>query len=176
VEPFPVITRGAAVYHGPVVGVVHLFKYSFWPSLADQLTGLIAERLHALYPGWRPDALIPVPLHKKRLRWRGFNQSLLLAERLAEFWKTPLIEPLARVRNTTPQVRLEPEARLANITGAFSVINEESVRGKRLCILDDVSTTGSTLGECVRVLLEAGAREVRALVLALPHSPKAELL
>jgi len=176
VEPFPVETRGAAVYHGAIVPLVHLFKYSFWPSLADQLSGLIIERLHALFPAWQPEALIPVPLHKRRLRWRGFNQSLLLAKRLSPVWRVPVVEPLKRTRNTLPQVRLEPEARLVNIAGAFTITDIEAIRGKRLCLLDDVSTTGSTLGECARVLLEAGAAEVRALVLALPRSPEAELL
>lgn len=167
-DPFPVILRGTARYREPLVRLISEFKYDFWPSLADQLSNLFVERAHALFGSWRPDLVIPVPLHVKRFRWRGFNQSLLLARRLAAHWGAELAEPLARTRNTIPQASLPTELRLTNVAGAFAVTDEPSVTGRRICLVDDVSTTGSTIRECGRMLREAGAAEVRAYVLSRP--------
>lgn len=167
-DPFPVILRGTAHYRKPLVQLIQSFKYDFWPSLADQLSNLFIERAHALFGSWRPDLVIPVPLHYRRLRWRGFNQSLLLARRLAAHWGAELIEPLSRTRNTIPQASLPTELRLTNVAGAFDVKNEHPIIGRRICLVDDVSATGSTIRECTKVLREAGATEVRAYVLALP--------
>jgi len=164
----PVTLRGTALYREPLVQLIKEFKYRFWPTLAEQLSGLFAERADALFGAWRPVIIIPVPLHSKRLRWRGFNQSRLLAQRLAAHWGVPLGEPLVRVRNTVPQVKLPDEARLTNLAGAFAVGDPRAVDGRRVLLVDDVSTTGSTLLECARELYKAGATEVRAYVLARP--------
>jgi ComF family protein len=168
VSPFPVTMRGTAVYTQPLVGLLHEFKYDFWPSLAEQLGDLFVERAGALFGPWRPDVVVPVPLHVKRLRWRGFNQSRLLAKRVAAHWGIELAEPLVRVRNTIPQATLPVEARLTNVAGAFAVRDPAIVEGRRVCLVDDVSTTGSTISECGKVLREAGVTEVRAYVLARP--------
>jgi ComF family protein len=166
--PFPVVMRGTARYGEPLVRLITQFKYDFWPSLSDQLGELFVERADALFGPWRPDTVVPVPLHVKRLRWRGFNQSRLLAKRVAAHWGVPLAEPLVRVRNTIPQASLPVEARLTNVAGAFVVKDEKTVRGGKVCLVDDVSTTGSTIRECGKMLREAGATEVRAYVLARP--------
>jgi len=167
-KPFPVTMRGTAVYTQPLVRLLHEFKYDFWPSLAEQLGDLFVERAGALFGDWRPDAVVPVPLHVKRLRWRGFNQSRLLAKRVAACWGVELAEPLVRVRNTVPQAQLPVEARLTNVAGAFAVRDAATVDGRRICLVDDVSATGSTILECGKVLRKAGATEVRAYVLARP--------
>jgi ComF family protein len=167
-NPFPVTMRGTAVYAEPLIRLLHEFKYDFWPSLAEQLGDLFVERAYALFGAWRPDTVVPVPLHVKRLRWRGFNQSRLLAVRVAGHWGVPLTEPLVRVRNTVPQVNLPAEARRTNVAGAFAVRDAGMVDGKRICLVDDISTTGSTILECGKALREAGATEVRAYVLARP--------
>ncbi|MCX7021165.1 MAG: ComF family protein [bacterium] len=168
VSPFSVTLRGTALYTQPLIRLLYEFKYDFWPSLADQLGDLFVERAHALFGPWRPEVVVPVPLHVKRLRWRGFNQSRLLAKRVAAHWGVPLAEPLVRVRNTIPQATLPAEARLTNVAGAFAVRDPGIVAGRRVCLVDDVSTTGSTILECGKVLREAGATEVRAYVLARP--------
>jgi ComF family protein len=168
VAPFPVTLRGTARYAEPLIRLLYEFKYDFWPSLADQLGDLFVERAHALFGPWRPEVVVPVPLHVKRLRWRGFNQSRLLAKRVAAHWGVPLAEPLVRVRNTIPQFKLPKEARLTNVARAFAVRDPGVVAGRRVCLVDDVSTTGSTIRECGKVLREAGATEVRAYVLARP--------
>jgi ComF family protein len=167
-KPFPVTLRGTALYTEPLVRLLFEFKYKFWPTMVEQLGDLFVERAGALFGPWRPDAVVPVPLHVKRLRWRGFNQSRLLAKRLAACWDVPLAEPLARVRNTIPQATLPEEARRTNVAGAFAVRNAGMVDGRRICLVDDVSATGSTILECAKALREAGAVEVRAYVLARP--------
>ena len=168
VSPFPVTLRGTARYTEPLIRLLHEFKYGFWPTMSEQLADLFVERAGALFGPWRPEVVVPVPLHVKRLRWRGFNQSRLLAKRVAAHWGVPLAEPLARVRNTIPQAQLPEEARRTNVAGAFAVKDAGIVAGRRVCLVDDVSTTGSTIRECGRVLREAGATEVRAYVLARP--------
>jgi ComF family protein len=118
------------------------------------------------------DLLIPVPLHAARLRWRGFNQSLLLARELASAWQmsaNPFV--LRRCRSTPPQVGLDERARRRNVRGAFEVADRASVKGRAVLLVDDVFTTGATVNECAVTLRRAGARYVDVLVLArvLPH-------
>lgn len=113
------------------------------------------------------DSIIPVPLHKRRLRWRGFNQALMLAREISEItgiWVDP--NTLIRVRYTRPQTRLPFKERSENVKGAFEVARETFVRDRSVLLVDDVATTGSTLTECARVLKKAGARRVEALTIA----------
>lgn len=113
------------------------------------------------------DAIVPVPLHIARLRWRGFNQAVLLARPLARSWRIPL-EPLAlrRSRPTAPQVGLGEVERRRNIAGAFEIRDAAAIRGRRVLLVDDVFTTGATVEECSRVLLKGGALAVDVAVLA----------
>jgi ComF family protein len=165
-EAPPVVLRAAALYREPLVSLLHLCKFDFWAPAAEQLAELLVERAHALFPAWRPDALVPVPLHHRRLRWRGFNQSVLLARILAEHWELPVTPALRRVRDTVPQARLPREARLTNLRGAFAVVDPQVVLGARLLLIDDVTTSGGTVHECARTLSAAGAAEVRAYLVA----------
>jgi len=113
------------------------------------------------------DLLVPVPLHLRRLRWRGFNQALLLTRPLAQRCGARL-DPfvLARTRPTSPQVGLDEAARRRNIAGAFAVRDPAVVRRRSVLLIDDVYTTGATVEECARVLRRAGASRVDVLVLA----------
>ncbi len=113
------------------------------------------------------DAIVPVPLHVARLRWRGFNQAALLARPLARRCRLPM-ETLAlrRIRPTTPQVGLGQVERRRNIAGAFAIRRRSSIVGRRILLIDDVYTTGATVEECARVLLEGGARLADVAVLA----------
>jgi ComF family protein len=114
-----------------------------------------------------PDLILPVPLHISRLRWRGFNQSLLVTETFFPTWKRK-IHPdlLRRHRATVPQTRLDGAARRSNLAGAFSLCEPKAVQGRRVLLSDDVFTTGSTLHECAQVLRQAGAQEISAFTVA----------
>ena len=152
---------------------IHTCKYRFIPALAEPLGRWLAERiLESDLP--LPDMFIPVPLHKRRLRFRGFNQSQLLAQTLAETL-TPgnaipvLSDILVRARFTKSQIKTKNrEERLHNLRNAFVITPEHTARvaGKTVWIIDDVATTGTTLEECARVLKSAGAKSVFGIVLA----------
>ena len=109
------------------------------------------------------DLLVPVPIHKSRLRERGFNQALLLARDLGRMAAVPHAEILARKLKTKSQTSLGRKDRLENIKDAFICIDKRAVKGKAIILIDDVCTTTATLEECARTLRKAGAREVLAL-------------
>ncbi len=153
---------------------IHTLKYGGLPRIADELacamTGLQVPGLDAAW-------LVPVPLGPKRLRRRGYNQSERLARALARHWRRPVVELLARTRETATQTALTPEARLANVAGAFQLrigdcglrISRErlesAVRNPQsaIVLVDDVFTTGATLAEAARALERAGAATVAAV-------------
>lgn len=113
-----------------------------------------------------PDLIVPVPLYPSRLAWRGFNQSLLLAGRLAGILGRPVVPgALVRIRNTTPQSQLPGPKRLANIQGAFAG-NPALVAGKHALLIDDVMTTGATVETAARALRHSGAVRVDVAVVA----------
>lgn len=113
-----------------------------------------------------PDLVVPVPLHTRRLLWRGFNQSLEIARGVAGALGCPLVpKALARTRNTPPQTRLGMKERQENIRGAIAA-RPDLVRGRNVLLVDDVYTTGSTLRECAKTLRGAGCAGVEVLVLA----------
>jgi ComF family protein len=119
-----------------------------------------------------PDLIVPVPLHPGRIAKRGFNQSGLLAGEFARKIKAPVSFNIVRRKNQTlPQTRLNREQRLRNVMGAFEVTDVMRVRGRRILLVDDVFTTGTTLSECAKTLKRKGkASEVHALTVtrALP--------
>lgn len=164
----------ASMYRSPLVSAsIHTFKYQFIPSFAKPLGNWLAERVREVdLP--LPDCFIPVPLHSRRLRFRGFNQSALLAETLAldltPGFDIPIVRnSLLRTRYTKPQMKTHTrEERLGNLTGAFVLTPESTplMRGKSIWLIDDVSTTGTTLEECARILKRAGAKNVFGIVLA----------
>jgi len=160
-------SRALYVYEGPVLEAVHRFKYGGRAHLADLFGPLLAE----LAAGWLPELedaiLMPVPLHPRRLRQRGFNQSLLLARHLAGLPGLSLdFLSLQRPRDTIPQASLGREERKRNVVRAFALKNPAVVEGRDVLLVDDVATTGSTLHACGTVLARAGARRVFCLVLA----------
>lgn len=145
--------------------LIHQFKYRFILELAQPLALLMAQAItHSTMQ--TPDMIIPVPLHKRRLRWRGFNQALSLAHALD--LHVPVVpDILIRKRYTSPQVTMrDREARYKNVEKAFLVINGSAVQNKNVLLIDDVMTTGTTLAECARTLKNAGAKTVHCLVLA----------
>ncbi len=112
------------------------------------------------------DALVPVPLHHVRRREREFNQAEVLAELVAHKAGKPVWDALRRIRSTPTQTRLDRAERMENLSGAFVVRKPVQVRGRHLLLVDDVFTTGSTVEECSRVLLKAGAASVRVITVA----------
>ncbi|BDQ33545.1 ComF family protein [Pseudodesulfovibrio portus] len=113
-----------------------------------------------------PDVIVPVPLHSRRLMWRGFNQATEMSRLLSRKLGRPMLQNgLVRTRNTVPQTRLGHRERQANIKDAFTA-DPGQVRGKTVLLVDDVYTTGATLRECARTLNRAGAAAVEVLVLA----------
>lgn len=114
-----------------------------------------------------PDLVLPVPLHPRRLRQRGFNQALVLSRKLFPAWKK-IIDPfvLERHRWTRPQAGLKGEERRNNVKNVFRVKNTARTRDKKILLVDDVFTTGATVNECSRVLLESGATEVEVFTFA----------
>ena len=112
------------------------------------------------------EALVPVPLHSRRLAWRGYNQSRELARLLSRRRGLPIRqEALRRVRRTVPQMELDRAERAENIRGAFAA-SPQLLTGCTVLLVDDIMTTGSTLEECARMMRSAGAVQVHVLVLA----------
>ena len=165
--------RSAAWYAGPLRTAVHRFKYRGQRVLARPLASILLE-------AWRrepPPAslLVPVPLHPRRTRQRGYNQAALLAEELGHALALPLdTTHLARIRATPPQVGLTAAQRLANVEGAFHY-SGPSLAGHAVCLIDDLCTTGATLEACAVALRQAGATSVWAYTLARPRTPDSRI-
>jgi ComF family protein len=158
----PHITLAAAVgpYADSMRAVVHALKYDQRSTIAWHL----AQRMRVAGAGVLrdADAVVPVPLHRARERSRGFNQ----ARELARHLQLPVLEALARVRETASQADLPAAKRAANVRGAFALRGKPLITDRVLVLVDDVSTTGATLNACAGILLDAGAKEVRALTAA----------
>lgn len=167
-EPALARHRSFSRYEGPVKEVILLFKYRGFKVLGNWLGDLLAENLGSEEDLWEGvDALIPVPLHPKKERKRGFNQAQVLAKRLAAHKSLSLLERrLIKVANVPAQTSLEAGERAKNVRGAFRIRKAKDLEGKIVLLVDDVYTTGSTLRECSLVLKKAGAREVRAVTVA----------
>ena len=157
--------------HSPLADLIHRFKYDGAKEVGEILSSLMPPLSGSITP--EPDALkdsvlVPVPLHKKRENWRGFNQSKILAMHLSRKWRVPVCDLLVRHRFTKPQVGLTREKRLKNLHRAFSLKNSGAPLNPftRYFLVDDVCTTGTTMQECARVLKEHGATKVYGLVIA----------
>ena len=156
--------RAAASYkkNPELAKAVKTFKYKFSENLARNLGGLL---IHDFFLDL--DAVIvPIPLHKKRLRWRGFNQAELLAREVGKNLDLPVTSLLKRVKNTSQQAKLSRQERLQNLTQAFEFDSDIDLAGKTVILVDDIASTGTTLIEAAKVLRAAGAAQVWGLVLA----------
>jgi len=152
---------------GVVREMIHRLKYQREMWLARNLASWMHEGLaDPRLAGWRADALVPVPLHPRRLREREFNQSQILAEALSRLCKIPVVSPLERRRYTETQTELDRKHRRQNLRDAFVLGKNANVTDRTLLLVDDVLTTGSTLDACALVLRASGARSVRALTAA----------
>lgn len=158
--------RAAGAHAGPLRAAVRRLKYGGEPGLAHDLGDLVAiELARDLARGLTLDAVVPVPLHRSRAASRGYDQAALLARAVAARTGLPMRMPLHRIRGGCPQVELDRVARAANIRGAF-VAEAGALRGIRVALVDDVATTGATLSDAAAAARAAGARSVRAYVVA----------
>ncbi len=153
---------------GKLKEIILLCKFHNLPILAEGLAKFALNTLaHEDALWWELEAIVPVPLHPKRERERGYNHAQMIAKKLAEYRDVQLLDKqLVKVKNVPPQMSLAMEDRLRSVKGAFAVNKREEVKDKVILLIDDVFTTGATVGECSRLLLQAGAREVRALTIA----------
>ncbi len=157
------IARGMGNYYGKLLKAIHLFKYGGKKNI-----GKILGKMLAQYPldFSAYDLIVPVPLHIKKLRERGFNQAVLLCREIEKRHSVPLeISSLKRVRYTESQVGLNEDERVKNIKGAFEV-RDGVFKGLKTLLVDDIFTTGATVNECSRVLRKAGIDSVDVLTLA----------
>ena len=152
---------------GVVREMVHRLKYGKELWLGRILAGWMKEGLDdPRLQNWKPDALVPVPLHPRKLREREFNQAEILCNELSRTCGTRIFSALERQRYTTTQTQLGRRGRRQNLRAAFIPGKNRDVTNMNLLLVDDVLTTGSTLDACAAVLLEAGACSVRALTAA----------
>ena len=155
--------RSAAWYEGWLKTAIQQFKYEGERARAAHLGNLLVPLIDDFVPGYQ---LVPVPLHPDRKRWRGYNQSLLLAAKLSAFTGIQVSTVLLRTLRTRQQVGLRAFERAANVKGAFSVLDGSVVAGRTFVLIDDVTTTGATLGACAETLKSAGAVWVGAMTVA----------
>jgi len=159
--------RSLGVYETSLLKAIQRFKYQGNLHAGESLGSLMAAFSRHAFDVGEYDVLMPVPLHLERLRERGFNQSLVLARAMAQKFSVELdFMTLRRTASTAPQTGLKKEERAANVRGAFKIENGHRVKGKKVLLIDDVYTTGSTVRECARILTRAGAGRVGVLTLA----------
>lgn len=181
-EP-PAFTRAVAYagYDGALRELIQLLKYSGVRPAASALGGMLA---HAMLPlgnsfAEQPPVAIAVPLYSSKLRGRGFNQSELIAKIALKQFRTAKLErlelntcALARTRETQSQTGLTRAQRRDNVRGAFTVLRPDEVAGRDVLLIDDVLTTGTTAGECARVLKQSGAERIFVATVARVFAPE----
>ena len=149
--------------------LVGALKYHGVKRAADHCADILKTHLHlAQFAPQKNWLVTAVPLHKKRLRERGFNQAELIAKNIAAHYNVPYApRVLARALHTTPQTEVSESAkRLENVKGAFVCYNAKTVRGKYIMLIDDVTTTGATFEACAKALKSAGAKKIIACAIA----------
>jgi ComF family protein len=158
--------RAVVRYQPPITEAVKIFKYG--GKMHGLATfGALSKQYLAQQNLSQPDVLVPVPLHIKRLRQRGFNQALILCRRIFPAWRD-MLDPhiLERQLWTQPQTGLSGSARRRNVRNAFRVRRPENIKGKKILLVDDVFTTGATVNECARILRRNRASEVNVFTFA----------
>lgn len=161
------VHRTGALYEGALKEAIHRFKYGGVFPLVRVFGDLLQPPLQTLIEDYPADVMVPVPLHIRRLRERGFNQALLLVRELSKRMGIPYEErALAKIKDTPVQISLKKRERRRNLKGAFQVRDQEAIERKSIVLVDDVYTTGATVNECSRTLLKGGAGKVAVLTVA----------
>lgn len=158
----------AASFNNRIVKeAIHKLKYNYIEELSAPLAILVLSHLQAVNcPIDKNFIISPVPMHIKKEKRRGFNQSEKIAKLISESTGIPLSASLIKIKETRPQMELNKEERSQNIKGCFAVKNGEEFKNKTVLLLDDLYTTGNTMDECAKVLKENGAKEVWGLSVA----------
>ena len=161
------VHRSSGLYEGALKEAIHTFKYGGVFPLVRVFGDLLQPTFQTLSQDYPVDVMIPVPLHIRRLRERGFNQALLLVKELNRRIGIPYEErALKKIKDTPVQIALKKRERRKNLTGVFQVKDTGTIKGKSVVLVDDVYTTGATVNECSRALLKAGAEQVAVLTVA----------
>ncbi len=164
--------RTVAFYDAILQRIIHLYKFEKRRSLAKHLSDMMVNHIPNDCNLKEYDYILPIPIHKNRLRERGFNQSTLIAQGISnEIGIDICTDAIVRSRNTSPQSSLTRDARQTNVVGAFGIKNRNLIRGKRILILDDVFTTGATVNEAVNMLWNEDPIEIDVLTLARTVNP-----
>jgi ComF family protein len=156
------------LYEGVVKELIHTFKYNGRDYLGATLSKLMLEFIEDYnIPVDLLDLIIPIPLHKTRLREREFNQAQILSSYIArKFNKKLILNNLRRIRYTKTQTELETDQRLLNVKDSFAITKKEEIKDKNILLVDDVLTTGATSSEAAYALKNSGANVVFVLTLA----------
>jgi ComF family protein len=163
------------VYLGAFKALICAFKFQYRVELAVPLSHILWRTLQRYWDLQQIDCIVPVPLHRRRLRRRGFNQADLLIRAWPGAIRSSVRRPmplevstknLVRVRHTPPQVGLDRRQRVVNMMDAFQLTDPCAVRGRRILLVDDVLTTGATVNACARVLHGAKVASVEVVTLA----------
>lgn len=151
---------------GAVQQLVYGLKYRNKPEIGRLLGMMFAQE----YKPVKADMILPVPLHPKRERERGYNQSKMFAEGIARIWDIPVEDKLLlRTKHTVSQTGKSKEEREKNVSGIFVVADPERIKNKEIILTDDVMTTGATLESCIVTLVEAGCRKIHIITIAAAH-------
>jgi ComF family protein len=158
--------RSLLLYTPAIAPIILRLKFGGQLSALSSLKELIAQS-SCLTELSEPDYIVPVPLHRQRLRQRGFNQATLLARACFPQWRQKIrLDLVSRPLPTTPQTQLSGRMRRTNLTHAFALARDAEIRGKRLLLVDDVLTTGSTVNECAKLLRREGAERIEVFTVA----------
>lgn len=155
-----------------VARILKILKYHFVKAITDDLAGLMIKylkpKIDALVPKPGTAVVTAVPLARRRLNWRGFNQSEIIAQKIGQRFGWPAdFEILRRRRHRRAQADIKDKnSRIKNVSGVFVCSGSPAISGKRILLVDDIATTGSTLDDCARALKAAGAAEVIGFVFA----------
>jgi ComF family protein len=164
--------RYGVKYKGAVQEAIKSLKYGGALHVAGALSHLLTDAFNRHYEPAEFDVILPVPIHRKKLRERGFNQVVVLAEKLSARVGIPLDRSsFVKSVDTPPQASLSRKERLINLRGSFRVARKDAIENKRILLVDDVATTGSTIREAARTIRNAGGARIDALVLAF-RSPR----
>lgn len=169
------IARSLGIYEKALMDAIHCFKYKGKIQLARPLGTMLFKSFISSWNAHSVDVIMPVPLHNRKLKMRGFNPSLLLVRHWTLFASelkinmpiVPVVrDVLEKIRWTEPQTGLVRKKRIKNVKNTFSINDSSKIEGKRILLVDDVYTTGATANECAKVLLKGGALHVDVLTLA----------
>lgn len=165
--------RALGTFSSPLIEMIHLLKYERKIHIANRL-GILLGNLFLSDPELLlTDMILPVPLHRARIRERGYNQSTLLAKRVSSIsGKDLCLDAVIRTKATKSQTKLDHKERVINLKDAFRVVLPEMIKKKAVVVVDDVLTTGTTLDEIAKTLLNSGAHSVYGLILARAFTEK----